>query len=184
MNEEGFRDPHLAALAARIQAVRERTLRRVSWLSPEELARKPHGGGWSAAEIFEHMCIANVSYDLPVERAIELARARTGAPRPYRSTVGGAFLIHALTPGSRHVPTIKAYVPGVPRRRVVEAFLASLDAVEARMREADGLDLRIMITSPVMPLLRMNLGEAFEVAVVHAERHLEQVERALKQPQP
>jgi hypothetical protein len=48
------------------------------------------------------------------------------------------------------------------------------------MHEADGLDLRVMLTSPVMPLLRMNLGEAFEVAVVHAERHLGQIERTLK----
>jgi hypothetical protein len=180
MIEASFRDPHLAALGHRIEAVRATTLRLVSWVSAEELARRPANGGWSAAEVFEHLCVANVSYDLPVERAIELSRARPGTPRPYRSTLGGSFLIRSLRPGTRNVPTLKPYRPGTPRKRVVEAFLASLDAVEARMHEADGLDLRIMITSPVMPILRLNLGEAFEVAVVHAERHLGQVERTLK----
>jgi len=180
MSNREFRDPHLAALSARIEAVRSRTLRLVSWESAESLARRPAAGGWSAAEIFEHLCIANISYDLPVERAIEVARTRPGAPRRYRSTLGGAFLIGALSPGSRAVPTLKPYRPGAPRTRVVEAFLASVDAIEARMHEADGCDLRVMLTSPVMPLLRMNLGEAFEVAVVHAERHLSQVERTLK----
>ena len=180
MSDREFRDSHLAALSARIAAVRSRTLRLVSWESAESLARRPADGGWSAAEIFEHLCVANVSYDLPVERAIEVARARPGVPRRFRSTLGGAFLIGALTPGSRAAPTLKPYQPGEPRKRVVEAFLSSMDAIEARMHEADGLDLRVMLTSPVMPLLRMNLGEAFEVAVVHAERHLGQIERTLK----
>jgi hypothetical protein len=180
MSDPAFRDPHLAALAARIALVKARTLRLVSWESAEALAHRPAGRRWSAAEVFEHLCVANISYDLPVERAIELSRARPGAPRPFRSTLGGGFLIRSLAPGSHAVPTLKPYLPGPPRKRVVEAFLASMDAIESRMHEADGLDLRIMITSPVMPILRLNLGEAFEVAVVHAERHLDQVERALK----
>jgi hypothetical protein len=180
MSDREFRDHHLAALATRIETVRERTLRLVSWESAESMARRPARGGWSAAEVFEHLCVANVSYDLPVERAIVRTRTRAGTPRPFRSTMGGSFLIRALTPGSRAVPTLKPYFPGAPRKRVVEAFLASMDAIEARMHEADGLDLRVMLTSPVMPLLRMNLGEAFEVAVVHAERHLGQIERTLK----
>ena len=172
-----FVDPFLAALSGRLAASRERTRRVIAGLSNEVMSAHPRNGGWSIAEIFEHLSIANISYEAPVKRAIATARERRGPPRPHRSTLGGGFLIRALEPGTRGVPTLKPYVPRAPRELVVEAFLGTLDTVEHSMHEADGLDLRVMLTSPVMPLLRLNLGEAFEVAAVHAERHLGQVER-------
>jgi hypothetical protein len=36
---------------------------------------------------------------------------------------------------------------------------------------------RVRMRSPVAPLLRMNLGDALTVLVVHAERHAGQIER-------
>lgn len=175
-----LRDPHLAALDQRIAAIRGRTRSLTHGVSPERMARSPAHGGWSAAQVFEHLSIANESYERPVDRAIEQARGRDGPPRAFRPTLGGGFLIRALEPGTRNVPTLRRYQPLTVRANVVEGFLGTLDWVEGRMRTADGLDLRVMLTSPVMPILRMNLGEAFEVAVVHAERHLDQIERALE----
>ena len=181
MSPESFRDPYLAGLAARIAVVRARTRQLASDSSPDRMTRRPANGGWSAAEVFEHMCIANLSYEKAVDRAIERSCARRDAPRAFRSTLGGGFLIRALEPGSRNVPTLRPFQPLAVRPNVADAFLASMDWVEGRMRAADGLDLRVMLTSPVMPILRLNLGEAFEVAVVHSERHLNQIERALKE---
>jgi hypothetical protein len=45
------------------------------------------------------------------------------------------------------------------------------------MLEADGHDLGVGFSSPVSPLIRLNLGDAFRVLVVHCHRHLGQVER-------
>jgi hypothetical protein len=175
-----FGDPLLAALARRLESVRRRARTVVFSLPPELMLRIPPGGGWSMGEVFEHLCIANGSYTLPVERAIAKSLTRSGAPRKHKSTFGGGFLIRALGPNGGKVPTLRAYMPLNPREDVFSAFLDSLDVIEALMHDADGHDLRVMLASPVMPLLRMNLGEAFEVAVVHAERHLVQIERTRK----
>jgi len=180
MNTGDFRDPFLAALHERIDAIRARARRLTFGVAIERMARKPAKGGWSAAQVFEHLAIANASYERPVDRALERSRARRGAPRAFPPTLGGGLLIRALTPGTRGVPTIRPYVPLAVRVNVVEGFLETMDEIESRMRAADGLDLRVMLSSPVMPILRLNLGEAFEVAVVHAERHLDQIERALE----
>ena len=136
-------------------------------------------GGWNAGQVFEHMIIANLSYERPIDRALERARARPGSPRSFRPTLGGGFLIRSLA-GTKNLPTVGQYRPRTVRPGVVEVFLRTFDWIEGRMKAADGLDLRVMLSSPVVPILRMNLGEAFEVAAVHAERHLGQVERALK----
>jgi hypothetical protein len=175
--DTAFGVPYLAALSIRMAEVRRRARSSVSGISANAMSARPPSGGWSVGEIFEHLCVANISYERPVAQAIAKARARRGPPRAHRSTLGGGFLIRTLMPGTRGVPTLRPYVPLTPRERVVDAFLGSLDTIEREMHEADGLDLRVMLTSPVMPLLRMNLGEAFTVAVVHAERHLGQVER-------
>jgi hypothetical protein len=179
MPADELRDPHLAALTSRMSAIRSRTRALVVGLTPERLMRPSPAGGWNAAQVFEHMILANVSYERPVDRAIARARARRGSPRPFRSTLGGGFLIRSLA-GTKNLPTVGKYRPLTVRPGVVEAFLQTLDWVEDRMKTADGLDLRVMLSSPVVPILRMNVGEAFEVAVVHSERHLGQIERALK----
>ena len=43
------------------------------------------------------------------------------------------------------------------------------------MEEADGLDLgRARVPNPAVPLLKVNLAEAFEIHSLHFPRHLEQ----------
>jgi hypothetical protein len=59
----------------------------------------------------------------------------------------------------------------------VDAFLAGVGRLRGLMREVDGHDLRVGLSSPVSPLFRMNLGDAFRILVVHSHRHLAQAER-------
>jgi hypothetical protein len=63
------------------------------------------------------------------------------------------------------------------RANVVDEFLGTVRRIGELMRRADGHDLRVGLASPVSPLLRMNVGDAFRILVVHAHRHLAQVER-------
>jgi hypothetical protein len=42
---------------------------------------------------------------------------------------------------------------------------------------------RTRVVSPAASLVRLNLGDCFEILVSHADRHLGQVERIRKQPE-
>ena len=65
-----------------------------------------------------------------------------------------------------------------PRGGVVERLLGHLDVLQGLVDEAAGFDWRrLHVRSPVVPLLRFNLGDAFLMLVVHAERHAGQMER-------
>jgi len=68
-------------------------------------------------------------------------------------------------------------VAGEPRANVVDAFLATVERLRSAIVEADGHDLGVGFSSPVAPLIRLNLGDALRVLVVHCHRHLAQVER-------
>ncbi len=161
---------------SRAEALEPRALAAVRDLTPAQLAATPTAGGWSIGEIFEHLCAVGESYDPVIARAIE--RARVGRPRPFRPTLMGNLLRKALLESNRQpMPAPKSWHPLAPRERVVEQFLLRVRGTMARLRELEGLDPRVMLTSPAAWFLRMNVAEALAIEVVHAERHLGQVER-------
>ena len=51
------------------------------------------------------------------------------------------------------------------------------------MESAKGIDLRRnKVTSPVSKLIRINLGDALLILVVHSQRHLQQIARVRAHP--
>jgi hypothetical protein len=116
--------------------------------------------------------------------AIDVERAR-GAPRlspDWRPTIWGRLLLWALNPANtRKTKAPPAFrLTATPRVRVVDQWLAQVERTRALMRDADGLDLRaVRLSSPAAKIMRLNLGDAFAVTAIHAERHMGQVRRTL-----
>lgn len=68
--------------------------------------------------------------------------------------------------------------PPAPRPDVLDEFQRGQAALAEPMRAADGVDLRrARLASPVNRLVRLNLGDAFQVLQDHARRHLAQARR-------
>ena len=110
--------------------------------------------------------------------AIAKAKARGSSDRPWRPSLVGGWLTGALIEGAKGMPAPKLYRVGpTPREHVVDAFLAGITRLRALLYEADGHDLGIGFASPVSPLFRVNIGDAFRLLVVHSHRHLAQAER-------
>lgn len=170
------RDPYLAALAPRYEALEPRARAAIAGLSPAAMAQVPPHGGWSIAQVLEHLVVASVSYEGPVPAAI--ARGRQRAPRPHKSTFFGRLLLGAIAESNvSPKPAPRAYQPLSVREGVFEAFLATLARQGEHLRQADGADLRTMLSSPILGMIRMNLGEALALGITHTERHLGQIER-------
>jgi len=176
---QALRHPMLAQLAGELDRIEPRTRVAVTGLPESKLHEVPPDGGWSVAQVFEHLCIANATYlDGPLPRTVEAAVRRGPWSGEWRPSLLGGWLTRMLTEGSRPVPTPRAHrVRGEVRANVVDEFLGGVRRIAGLMQRADGHDLRVSLSSPVSPLIRMNLGDAFRVLVVHAHRHLGQVER-------
>src|SRR6187399_358796 len=165
-----FRDPLFSALAPRLARLEPRARALVSGLTPAQLGATPPGGGWSVAQVLEHLCLGNEAYLGPLAAAIAKARRREGAPRPHRPSFFGGLLARAVAESStRRLPTSPKMTPLLARAGVLEAFLATLVRLEELAREADGADLRTGMWSPLAPI-RLNVGDAFLVLVAHSER--------------
>src|SRR5262245_53667062 len=174
-----LRSPMLAQLITELDRIEPRTRVAVSGLPEAKFHEKPPDGGWSVAQVFEHLCVANLSYlDGPLPGAIAKAKARGRSEKPWKPSLTGGWLTRILVEGARSVPAPKPYRVGPePRAGVVDDFLRSVARSRALLFDVDGYDLGVGFASPVTPLIRLNIGDAFRVLVVHCHRHLAQVER-------
>jgi hypothetical protein len=174
-----MRSPMLAQLVPELDRIEPRTRVAVAGLPESKFFELPPDGGWSIAQTFEHLCRSNLSYlDGPIPGAIEKARGLGPSDKAWRPSFAGRWLANANTEGGKSMPTVKSWaVAGEPRANVVDAFLATVERLREAMMAADGHDLGVGFSSPVAPLIRLNLGDALRVLVVHCHRHLAQVER-------
>jgi hypothetical protein len=91
-------------------------------------------------------------------------------------------------PPKRRLRTSRRILP--QRVEGVSELLAGFDAMHAalieRLRQSRGLDLsRVKVRSPLLPILRFQLGATFGVLVAHERRHLwqaRQVRQELRFP--
>lgn len=172
---------HRTALLDANRAVIARIRDTVSGLSDGVLTRRPPAGGWSVAEVLEHLIVSADSY---LEAMRSLVKQNVGvtanADAMWKPTLAGGLLVWSFR-SPRKLPAPKSYKPGPsPRPRVLEEFLKRQEDVGRLITESAGLDWRrLRMRSPVAPILRMNLGDALTILVTHAERHAGQIERVL-----
>jgi uncharacterized damage-inducible protein DinB len=179
MSPPVFQSDHRARLLDANRAVIARIRDAVSAVPPADTHRKPPTGGWSIAEVLEHLVVSADSY-LDTLRSV-LARTdlrAADASTTWKPSVMGGLLTASLR-SERKLPAPRLYKPGPePREGVLAEFLERQEVVGRLLGEAGGVDWRrATFTSPVSRLMRMNLGDALSVLVVHAERHAAQIDR-------
>lgn len=151
-------------------------------LTPEQFNWKPSGSAWSVAECLEHLNQIAAQY-LPKLEAAVRAGGPGGTP-PFRYGFLGRRFVAAMQPGSTRTKTFDAITPAASHydaEAVLKAFRAHTARFVHVCKEADGLDLRrIRLASPLLPVLRLQLGAYLEALATHELRHLDQARRVTR----
>ena len=154
-------------------------------LDPEQLVRRPSPTTWSVALVLEHLCVTDERGAKELATLIHRARPDAAAPlREWKPTFLGNLIAGGLSkPKPLGAPSLLR--PGkTPRNGVVEDFLARAMRFIHRMDESASLDWRALrLGSPALPwlpgFLKLNLGDTFNIHVIHVRRHLAQIERVI-----
>ncbi|HUQ81716.1 MAG TPA: DinB family protein [Gemmatimonadaceae bacterium] len=170
-------------LIAALKAVSARAMEIDETVDPTVLDRQPAPDAWSAAQVFDHLCVANDSYVEVVRPVVE--RAVVGAhggiaSATWRPSVVGRLLARSMT-SERKLPAPKQWRPAPDARpNVIGEFLARQGEIEALIERSGSVEWRRMrMSSPISALIRMNVGDAFTILVRHEERHFRQIERTI-----
>ena len=160
----------------------------VSGLSEDQLNWKPAPDKWSIAQCLEHLAVATSKFDPYFTAALAAARKKwpvTSSPS-YRPTLIGGWLIKHVVPEARRnlsAPKILRPSESSVIHASLESFLEQQERFIRFVRETDGVDYnKTRLRSPVTPLIRYSLADAFVVTVVHGQRHLAQARRVRETP--
>lgn len=179
----GSQRDELSVCREGFRANRERARALASGLASSRMLWKPGEGVWSIAECLLHLNITGRLYLAPIDRSIEDAR-RLGltGEGPFRHGWLGNWFVRAVGPDVRaRFPAPRIFRPPPPSgdtETILKEFERLGRDLEQRLLGARGLHLaRARVASPVMPLVRVSLGQAFAVVEAHERRHLAQAER-------
>lgn len=152
-------------------------------LGSTQLAWGPPGGGWSIAEVLEHLCISLDSYLVTLLEKRGRDHPPASDTTEWRPSLLGGLLANSLR-SARKLPAPRIYRPGLePRMNVAHEFLTRQREVTRLIEASDGINWRkVRSVSPVSRFIRINLGDCFQILVAHAERHLGQVARVRAEP--
>lgn len=168
-----------AEIAAGWRRVRERAIAMTTGLAERELFWLPPDGGWSIARLFEHLVIAQTLYRDAIRARLERAPVPGTEGAVWRPSLMGRLLVASMEPGQprrRRAPA--KLVPLEVRADVVDRFQQSVVDLSELVQRSERVDWkRTRLSSPVRKVVRLNLGDAHLVPLVHAMRHLDQVRR-------
>ena len=160
----------------------------VQGLTEEQLNWKPDAQQWSVAQCLEHLAVTSKQFNGYFKQLIEGARLKwpTNGAIPYRPSLVGGWLIKQVVPETtRKVPAPKVFKPSDSSsiHDALGLFLKQQEEFVRFVRESEGVDYnRARLRSPVTPLMRYSLADAFVVTIVHGYRHLAQANRVKAMP--
>ena len=178
----------LQTIAGETELLNDSARQLVADLNNEQLNWKPAPDSWSIAQCLDHLTLASEKFDQYFKGAIARAREKN---RPvttpaYRPTAVGGWLIKQMLPeATRKVRAPKVFKPaeGSSIKDPLARFLHQQQVFLSFVQDARGIDYnKTKLRSPVTPLMRYSLADAFVITVVHGWRHLAQARRVRETP--
>ncbi len=160
----------------------------VRGLTEEQLNWKPDATQWSIAQCLEHLAVTSRQFNGYFKQLIESARLKwpTNGAIPYRPSLVGGWLIKQVVPETtRKVNAPKVFKPSDSSsiHDALGLYLKQQDEFVRFVKQSEGVDYnRARLRSPVTPVMRYSLADAFVVTIVHGYRHLGQAQRVKAMP--
>ena len=158
-------------------------------LNEAQLNWKPSAEQWSIAQCLEHLALATNEFDKYFQVALAQARTKPAlntAP-VYKPTLMGGWLVKAVDPATvRKLRAPKVFRPAAGSNipQSLDLFLDAHTKFIEFVKRCTGVDYnRARLRSPVTPLIRYSLADAFVITVLHGQRHLAQARRVREMPE-
>ena len=152
-------------------------------LSEVQLNWKPSAEQWSIAQCLEHLAVATKGFDKYFAEVLKRAAGKSPItnPPPYKPTMMGGWLARHVAPESpRKLRAPRLFRPADASaiQGSLQMFLDQQQRFIDVVRKSAGIDYnKTRVRSPVTPLVRYSLADAFVITVLHAQRHLAQARR-------
>lgn len=154
-------------------------------LSAEELNWKPNVDEWSIAQCLEHLVITNNLYFENIQKVADgTHRNNIFSAIPFATAIIGVLMKKIMSPEwGKKMKTLKIFKPSFSEisENAVESFSENQDRFIALMTATMRLNVRkIKVAEPIGRAVNLRLLDAFEVLLVHEQRHFNQAVRVME----
>jgi DinB superfamily len=156
----------------------------VNEMSHDQLVWRPSPSRWSVAEWFEHLVVLGEDFRARVREPLLAAwHDPSFEDAPYRRTVAGRIAVLEARFWASRSRGRGQVIPPATTATAPTRFLEQQSDLLELFDEAREVDLGgIRLGSPVGRLIGLNLGDLFELLVVHQQHALAQAERVVETP--
>ncbi len=177
----------LGTVATEIEKNNDTARQLTAGLSDAQLNWTASPERWSIAQCLDHLAVTGGQFKNYFNDAIARGREKwpTTAPVAYKPSFVGGWLIKQVVPeATRKVTSPKVFRPSTSAiADPLGKFLNQQKDFSSFVQQAEGVDYnKVRLRSPVTPLMRYSLADAFVVTVVHGWRHLGQARRVSETP--
>ena len=158
-------------------------------LPVEVLMKQPTPDSWSASQCLEHLNIYGRYYLPAIEKAILIAQKKgSKSQATFKSGWLGNYFYNLMKPKNDGSISSKMKAPkhSIPppehdAKSIVAEFIDQQEKILQLLEQARNVNIaHIRIPISIMQWLRLKLGDTFLFLIAHNERHIAQLERALK----
>lgn len=172
-------------IISELQTISEKTKSTFGNLSSTQINWKPNPKSWSVGQCFEHLIITNNLYFPAIQKVIDGEhRNNFFSNIPFSTNLIGTLMKNSLKPEqARKMKTFKIFEPATSNvSSTIFADFAENNRKLIKMIEAcKDLEIhKIKIPEPLSPALNLRLDDAFEILVLHEQRHFLQAERVMQ----
>ena len=174
----------VARLVASLHAITADVQQTFGALTAAQLNWKPAPQVWSIGQCIEHLITTNSTYFPTIEMVLAGQKpASIWQKIPWLPRMWGRLLIRQLSPeATRKTRTAKVFEPSgrAVGTDIIPRFVTHQQQVMGLLERTARLDLEhIVITSPAISFVTYSLRDAYEIIVVHEQRHVLQAKRLL-----
>jgi hypothetical protein len=169
----------LTSVIDRLDSLEARTRAAFDKLDDDAANKPVPPSNWSPYQILDHLMKSDVPY-LPLLRDA-IANAPDGDSVAVRHSFFGKFIIKGAGPsGNAPAPRPLIPDPGPHSRAVLDNYLVHARELRSIFVSAKGKDLNLpRFNNPFVRIFKMSVADLAEIAAVHTERHIGQIEAAL-----
>lgn len=185
------RSEFLNDLRHEFRTIRNEVQKRFYFLETDELRQKPADGRWSIIENIVHINLVQAHYTDHIAAGLE------EAPEVNHDEVHftwlGRQLIQALAPqdGERRfkIRTLRKVNPryrakkgiAIDEKVAFQDFIADIEQLEELMIKAYDRDIEKVKIPTLVPLIKVNMADAFAMVLAHTQRHLLQASELIEE---
>ncbi len=171
-------------IISELEKISSETEKAFGKLSAEQINFKPSPKSWSIGQCLEHLIVTNSLYFPNIQKVVDgNHRNNFFSKIPFLTDLIAALMRNSLKPEQpRKMKTFKIFEPATRSisSAIFEDFAENNQKLIEMFEACKGLELhKIKIPEPLNVALNLRLDDAFEILVLHEQRHFNQAKRVL-----